>query len=234
MKKRKSRKRPFFFPIKILTGLFLLAVSIVMAHTLVTVCRQNSMALWEEMNFFLAGFGAYFLLHIYLRKKPLVYVFAHELTHILFVWIFHGWARGLKIKKSGGSVYANKDNILISLAPYFFPFYTFLLLAIYTILLAFVKNYLIFTIFKTIIGLSGGFHVLFTAEMLLTQQDDFKAAGKFLSLMMIIFCNLAIFSLIFLMLSETVTAELYFSIFKRDKDIWLFYLHILPKGDKIT
>ncbi len=160
------------------------------------------------------GLIIYFFIHLLIRKKPFLYILGHELTHVLFIWISNGWAYRLRIKKNSGSVCASKDNIFISLSPYFFPLYTFICMFVYLFFISITRKVLIFSLIQTIIGITAGFHFLFTAEMLLTKQDDFKDIGRFLSASIILCLNIIFFSVFFVLISKHINAEIYFTFLK--------------------
>ena len=58
-------------------------------------------------------------------------MFGHELTHALFAVLFGGSVKAFHATERGGQVTVTKSNFLITLAPYFFPLYTFLVLVLY-------------------------------------------------------------------------------------------------------
>ncbi|MBN1521047.1 MAG: hypothetical protein JW928_00830, partial [Candidatus Aureabacteria bacterium] len=190
MRKKKKKKNVSRILLKtaFASGLILLSVLLIM--TLYSLFLEYGMNLMEEFRFILIGILIYFALHLFVRRRPVIYIIGHELTHMIFVWLFHGWAWKLKIRKNQGSITASKDNLFISLAPYFFPLFTIFLLIIYIFSITFVKNNLTFSILQTIIGITTGFHFLFTAEMILSQQNDFNYLGRALSVVLIISFNM--------------------------------------------
>jgi hypothetical protein len=66
------------------------------------------------------------------------YVVAHELTHALWGLLCGARVSHLRVSEGGGSVRLSKSNIVITLAPYFFPLYTILV-----ILLRFAVGYFV-------------------------------------------------------------------------------------------
>ena len=85
-----------------------------------------------ELGFFI-GFAVYLVIHIVFYKPVFIHVMAHELTHIFWAFLFGGKAKKLEVSASGGRVLINRTNFVITLAPYFFPLYTFIFLAVYII-----------------------------------------------------------------------------------------------------
>ena len=55
-----------------------------------------------------------------------LYVFGHELTHALWVWLMGGRVSRFRVGRDGGHIVTDKNNFWIALAPYFFPLYSLL------------------------------------------------------------------------------------------------------------
>ena len=68
-----------------------------------------------------------------LPKPMWIYVFGHELTHAVWTWIFGGRVKRFQAASHGGQVIITKSNFIIALAPYFFPLYAVLLVAVFFI-----------------------------------------------------------------------------------------------------
>jgi hypothetical protein len=85
---------------------------------------------WVPM---LAGAACWAVVFLMLPKPMLIYVFGHELTHALWTWLFLGKVKRFKAAAKGGHVVVTKNNFLIVLAPYFFPLYATLVVAIFTL-----------------------------------------------------------------------------------------------------
>ena len=132
--------------------------------------------------------------------KPMrVYIFGHELTHA-----FAGILSGAKIKsfkagKNSGSVALTKDNVWITLAPYFFPLYTFAVITLYLTLGWFINITLFYSYFLFFIGFTISFHIAFTIYIIRIGQSDLKVYGTFFSYILIIFVNIIVFSLLMTM-----------------------------------
>jgi hypothetical protein len=83
--------------------------------------------------YFLAGGLAYLSVHLLFKKPILTYVFGHELTHAFFAVLFGGSVKSFQASERGGRVTITKSNFIITLAPYFFPLYTFIALIFYAL-----------------------------------------------------------------------------------------------------
>jgi hypothetical protein len=114
-------------------------IKFVFAILLLPVCAGAAMALgrvlsasgradlvWVPM---LAGAACWGVVFLLLPKPMWIYVFGHELTHVLWTWIFGGRVKKMKVSSAGGQVVISKSNFVIALAPYFFPLYTVLVIA---------------------------------------------------------------------------------------------------------
>jgi hypothetical protein len=192
-------------------GAVSLLLAAVAASALWLAGRDFRSGILEDIGFVLFGLFGYLFLHPFMRRNPRTYVIAHELTHAIAVWLCHGWTHSLRIRKNTGYVLSNKDNFFISLSPYFFPFYTVFALILYGAAAAVTKNSLIFIFLKTILGMTIGFHILFTLEMAVTAQDDFRRYGAFFSRAVIVMMNLLLFAGLLILLSKDVNIELFFS-----------------------
>src|SRR3990172_2311286 len=78
--------------------------------------------------YFFAGGLTYLTVHLLFKKPVLTYVIGHELTHALFALLFGGSVKSIHASDRGGRVRLTKSHFLITLVPYFFLLYTFLVL----------------------------------------------------------------------------------------------------------
>src|SRR5436190_23144549 len=78
-----------------------------------------------------AGYACVLLVYAFLPKPMRTYVLGHELTHALWALMMGARVSGLKVRKTGGQVKTSKTNWLITLAPYFFPFYAVLFVGLF-------------------------------------------------------------------------------------------------------
>jgi hypothetical protein len=96
----------------------------------------------------------------------------------------------MKIGKNGGHVMLSKSNFIISLAPYFFPFYTGLVIALWVAAGCFLDLSAYEPWWLAAIGLTWGFHVTFTVYMLSQRQPDVQENGRLFSYVIIYLANL--------------------------------------------
>ena len=127
-----------------------------------------------------------------LPKPMWVYVFGHELTHVLWTWLFGGNVKRFKVTSKGGHVVITKTNFLISLAPYFFPVYAALVILVF---LAgdLIWNWTPYRVwFHFLLGAAYAFHVTLTWQILQTRQNDITGEGYLFSGTVIFLGNLAV------------------------------------------
>ena len=120
------------------------------------------------------------------------YVLGHELTHALWGLLFGAMPSKLRVSAAGGSVNLTKSNMLITLAPYFFPFYTFLVIVVALITSAFIRPLPCLPLWMFAVGFTWAFHALFTLETLAQRQPDVKLYGRIFSWVFIFLANVAL------------------------------------------
>ncbi len=154
---------------------------------------------------FLAGVACWCVIFFLLPKPMWIYVFGHELTHALWAWLFGGKIKKMKVASSGGHVIVTKNNFLITLAPYFFPLYAVVLIAIFFVgqwLWAW-RPFLVY--FDLLLGAAYAFHVTLTFHTLQTRQSDITSQGYLFSGVVIFLGNAAILLFGIPLLSQKAT-----------------------------
>lgn len=146
----------------------------------------------KEGLVFLACFFTYFLIHFLLYQPVLSHVMAHELTHALAAMLMGGKVTSIQASTSGGTTVVNRSHVFISLAPYIFPFYTAITLAVYAIAAESFKIY-----FLGLAGFTYAFHVALTGWSLSHHQPDLKEGGVVFSLIFIFAGNMMVLMLLF-------------------------------------
>jgi hypothetical protein len=137
-----------------------------------------------------AGF-AVSVLGFFIMPHPFrTYVLAHELTHAVWGLLMGAKVGRMKVGRAGGHVELSKSNFIIALAPYFFPFYTGLIIALWYGLGFFFKMDAYEPWWLASVGLTWGFHVTFTVYMLSQRQPDVQENGRIFSYGIIYLANL--------------------------------------------
>ena len=137
----------------------------------------------------LAGAACWLVIFLLLPKPMWIYVFGHELTHALWTWLFGGQVKKMKVTSDGGHVVISKTNFLIALAPYFFPLYAVLVIAVFALghLIWDWHSYLVW--FHLAVGAAYAFHVTLTWHTLKTRQSDITSQGYLFSAVIIFLGN---------------------------------------------
>jgi len=151
---------------------------------------------WQDMRLlaFAGGVLAYLGVQVFLSKPLFLYVLGHELTHALAAWLQGGKADDLQVSGSkGGSVKVNRSNALVSLAPYVFPLYTFMVLGV---VLVFDPNPNRLPLILFLYGFTLAFHASLTVHSLSEHQSDLEELGWFLALPVIVAVNALVVALI--------------------------------------
>jgi hypothetical protein len=179
-------------------------IKLLIGLSLFPFCRAVSMAVYRlhreslatdltsgwEVWAFPAGFLIWVLIFFLLPRPFRTYVLGHELTHALWGLMMGSRIGKIKVGRSGGHVELSKTNFIIALAPYFFPFYTFIVIAAYylTGLSYDVETHQAW--WFGAVGLTWAFHVTFTLHMLTREQPDIQQHGKIFSYCVIYIMNL--------------------------------------------
>ncbi len=141
------------------------------------------------------GAACWVVIYLLLPKPMWVYVLGHEFTHVLWTWLFGGRVKKFKASSKGGHVIVTKNNFLISLAPYFFPVYAALVVAVF-IIGHLIWNWAPYVVwFHLLLGAAYAFHVTLTWHILKTEQSDITQHGYLFSLVIIFLGNITVLML---------------------------------------
>ena len=138
------------------------------------------------------GMVAFVLCWMAVPHPVKTYVLGHELTHALWGLAFGAVPSKLRVSAAGGRVNLTKSNMLITLAPYFFPFYTFLVIVVALITSAFIRPLPWLPLWMFTVGFTWAFHALFTLETLAQRQPDVKLYGRIFSWVFIFLANVVL------------------------------------------
>ncbi|MGH8093026.1 MAG: hypothetical protein ACREIF_06090 [Chthoniobacterales bacterium] len=195
--------------VKFIVALFLLPVCAILSQTFFTSFARATVAerLWAGEGFWFFSLGAVlWLIAFFGLPRPIVlYVFGHELTHALWVWMMGGRVSRFKVGREGGHILTDKNNFLIALAPYFFPLYSILVLALYGGLSLFMDMQPYGRLLYALVGVTWAFHLSFTCWMIPKNQSDLSDNGTVFSLVVIYLINLLLLSAMLIIASPHIT-----------------------------
>lgn len=161
----------------------------VRALWLVLVHSGQATTIWVA---FLSGAMCWVVIFVLLPKPMWIYVFGHELTHVVWTWLMGGQVKRFKATAKGGHVVVTKTNFLIALAPYFFPLYAVMVVLIFVIG-NLIWNWVPYIVwFHLLLGAAYAFHVTLTWHILKTEQSDITQHGYFFSAVVIFLGNMAV------------------------------------------
>lgn len=152
---------------------------------------------WDVWGWFLGGAAIWLVWYLFLPRPTWLYVFGHELTHALAIWLSGGKVKSFRVTSQGGMVESDRTSAWIALAPYLVPIYP-LLAGIFWLIAVLVwrdawqwtRWFLFFW------GICWAFHFSFTFSLLKTKQPDFESQGFFFSWVMIVLVNVWILILL--------------------------------------
>jgi len=196
-----------FFPLRLCVSVVNLLrvpkwIKFIIAVLLLPVCAGAARALWLVLRAcgsadttwvpLLAGAACWIVIFLMLPKPMWLYVFGHELTHALWTWLFGGQVKKMKVTSGGGHVIISKTNFVIALAPYFFPLYAVIVIAVFAIghLIWDWHKYLVF--FDLFAGAAYAFHLTLTFHVLQTRQSDITSQGYLFSGVVIYLGNVCV------------------------------------------
>ena len=195
--------------VKFVVALFLLPLCAVISETFFTVFARATIThrLWagEEFWFFSLGALLWLIAFFGLPRPMLLYVFGHELTHALWVWLMGGRVTRFRVGREGGHIVTDRNNFWIALAPYFFPIYSLLVIGVYGGLGLFVNVQPYGRLLYALVGASWAFHFCFTCWMIPKKQSDLTDHGTFFSLVVIYLMNLILLSAMLVLASRQIT-----------------------------
>jgi len=195
--------------VKFVFAVFLLPICGILTQTFFTVFARATVTqrLWagEEFWFFSLGAILWLIAFFGLPRPMVIYVFGHELTHALWVWLMGGRVSRFHVSSEGGHVVTSKANFWIALAPYFFPIYSILTIIAYGVLSLCVNVQPYGRLLYAVIGATWAFHFTFTCWMIPKNQTDLRDQGTFFSLVVIYLMNLLLLSVLLIVASPHIT-----------------------------
>lgn len=126
------------------------------------------------------GAAVYLVFHFLVRKPERLYVWGHELTHLLVAKLFLRQVHGFHItSRTGGKVVIDRTNIAIDLAPYALPLYS--LAAVVPAMLFRGQYPHVQEIYLAAAAFLFTMHLFFSLEGFLQGQPDLRRSGRLFS-----------------------------------------------------
>lgn len=195
--------------VKNIVAIFLLPLCAILTQTFFTAFARATFnqRLWEGAEFWFFSLGAVLWLIAFfgLPRPIIIYVFGHELTHALWVWLMGGRVSRFRVRGDGGHIVTNRTNFWIALAPYFFPLYSVIAIGVYGGASLFTNVAPYGQLLFAIIGATWAFHFTFTCWMIPKNQTDLRDHGTFFSLVFIYLMNLALLGVLLIIASPQIS-----------------------------
>ena len=199
--------------LKLVIGVLLIPLCWVSVETFLILLHADTWSgnYWKTPEFLSFAIGSAIWLALFYcarcRAMMWLYVAGHELTHALFVLICSGKVSKVHISSEGGHILTNRNNFLISLSPYFFPFYTAVTILAWAALQWTFRDqgglnpiWLYGTI-----GFTWMFHLTFTIWMIRREQPDVEQNGRLFSFSLIFLTNVLLICAMLIIASPTAT-----------------------------
>ena len=195
--------------VKTVVAILLIPLCAILTQTFFSVFARATITqrLWaaEEFWFFSLGAVLWLIAFFGLPRPLLVYVFGHELTHAVWVLLMGGRVSEFSVRRDGGHVVTNRNNFWISLAPYFFPIYSIIALALYGVASLFMDVPPFGRLLYAIVDAIWSFHFTFTCWMIPNSQTYLTNNGSFFSMVLIYLMNLLLLSAMLIIASPQIT-----------------------------
>ncbi|MBN1621433.1 MAG: hypothetical protein JW871_02445 [Endomicrobiales bacterium] len=216
----------FLFAVILIPFVFVLSIEFL---NLVTYLGKNVSR--NTITFWL-GLASYFIFQQIFFKPIRTYIFGHELTHAIVGILSGARLKSFKVTSRGGSVKLTKTNVWITLAPYFVPIYTIIIVFIYWVCGQFWQVSPFYPYLLFLVGFTLSFHFSLTHYALVQGQTDIKQFGAFFSSVFIIVINCIILaSLLKLLFPDQINLKRY--LVSSINSTFLFWKLLYVKGREI-
>lgn len=138
-----------------------------------------------------------------------LYVLGHELTHVLAVFCSRGSIHAFKADLDGGYIQTDKNNLFISLSPYFLPLWAMLWGLVWGMAYLFWPTVTCQALLYSGLGFWWCFHLFWTAWIIPKDQPDLADNGTFFSLILVYFANLLLFLVLLRLVQRRKPAPLF-------------------------
>lgn len=172
----------FFRSIKIFFGVCLLPLCWALSTVMVSLILRSS----GEAICIFSGFCAGSLLVLLRGMTGKLYIFVHEMNHVLWSLLSSIPVKKIALSKTGGHVVVERENLFVALAPYFFPLPVLVLALIHLLIRGIGIRYAIVGYVEYVLfGFFLGWHVVTSLQIIIYGQQEIFRIGLFFSLSLI-------------------------------------------------
>jgi hypothetical protein len=191
---------------KWLVGIALLPVCWIVTRVVWRLAASASVSesIWIPFG---AGVLCWLAIFLLLPRPTRVYVVGHEVTHVLWAWLFGGRVRRFHASSKGGYVVLTRSNFLVALAPYFFPLYAVVVVLSFLVGAALWNWSAYASWFYLLLGAAYSFHLTLTIETLKVSQSDITGQGVLFSATVIWLGNIAVLLLAVSLLTPEISLD---------------------------
>lgn len=201
-----------------LIALCMIPFGVITTHTLFDALSNATLSpgFWYSPEFWLFATGAVSMIGWFFTKLKQrfflhLYVLGHEFTHAIFAMLHLGRIADLKANANGGYIATNKHNVIISLSPYFFPFWSVMTIGLYGLLAFFIdlpekSEHALYLL----TGATWTFHILWTLWMIPRDQPDLRDNDTFFSLIIIYLANVLLLSLLLCIAVDSLSLQIFY------------------------
>ncbi len=162
--------------------------------------RSPTLQLWS------IGFAAGLVTWLALRHRLSFFsIFEHELTHLIFSILMFQRPHSFYASRFRGHVSCDRGNFIDGLAPYYFPTFAFVLIAIYPLVKPQAHPY-----FFPLLGFTTGYHVVTNISEFSPREADVRRYGLVFSLIFCSFAGIVTFGFLFMFAQGEFSAGLVF------------------------
>ncbi len=175
----------------------LLFIPIVIGSTRAFFQNIGNLGLFNaNLYLLISGFFAYPVFHIVFFKPMYIYALGHEMVHVAATWLCGGKVLSFNVSDKGGSVTSSKNNLFITLSPYFVPIHAIVLFIAFWVARQFIDMSGFAREFVFLVGFTISFHIFMTIEVMKIEQPDLLRAGYLFSVFFIYVANVFVATLV--------------------------------------
>ena len=177
-----------------------------------------------------AGCAVWILIYLCIPPSVRLYIWGHELTHAIWGLLSGARVGKIRVRSTGGSVSLSEAGVWTTLAPYFVPFYTVIVVLLRLLLGLFIDMTRWEPIWLFLIGLTWSFHITYTVRSLLQRQPDIQTYDRLFSYSLIILFNLLLLGYLFVYASSASLTIYHEQLFARRLSAYYYFVRMLGRA----